>query len=106
MANYPFRVFQGFSQNVPYAASTGASAQSNPFNAQTRVIRVCVTGLMTATTGTGVRIEIGDNPTATATSLLLVPNIPEYFIVSPGQKIAVLGNDTATGNVGVTEMTN
>ena len=98
-----YRIIQGSGQNVAYVAAGGASAQSVAFGSQTRVIRVCVTGIYSATAG--VRIEIGDNPTATTTSPLLVVNHPEYFIVTPGQKIAVLGNDTVIGNVSVAECT-
>ena len=53
----------------------------------------------------GVRIAIDANPTATATSSLLPVNWVEIIKVSPGQKIAVLGNNTGTGSVNVTELT-
>jgi hypothetical protein len=98
-----YRIIQGSGQSVGFAAAGGASAQSAAFGSQTRVIRVSVTGIYSATAG--VRIEVGDNPTATTTSPLLVVNHPEYFIVTPGQKIAVLGNDTVIGNVSVAECT-
>jgi hypothetical protein len=53
----------------------------------------------------GVRIAVGDNPTATATSALIPVQWVEYIKCSPGQKIAVLGNNTGTGSVSVTELT-
>jgi hypothetical protein len=32
----------------------------------------------------------GPSPTATATSMYLAPNVPEYFLISANDKIAVL----------------
>jgi hypothetical protein len=94
---------QGASQNVAYNAAGGASAASTAFGSQTRAIRVCVPGVVAA--GSGVRVIVGGGtPTATATSTLLPTNWVEYYIVTPGQKIAVLGNDTVTGNLSVTEL--
>ncbi|WP_082905864.1 hypothetical protein [Bradyrhizobium centrolobii] len=97
---------QGASQNVAFAASGGASAASAAFGPQTYQIRVSVSGTgFVAGTG-GVRIRIGDGtPTATVTDTF-VPSgtLGEYFTVTPGQKIAVIGNDAGTGNLSVTEM--
>jgi hypothetical protein len=93
----------GLSQNVSYAAAGGASAQSTAFGSQTRFIRVVAVGVVSATID-GVRIAIDTNPTATATSALIEMNYPEVFKVSPGQKIAVLGNNTGTGSVNITEL--
>jgi hypothetical protein len=92
------------SQNVAYANNVGASAQSAAFGSQTRYIRVTSVGVVSATID-GVRLEIGANPTAVATSYLLPVNWVEIIKVSPGQKIAVLGNNTGTGSVSVTELT-
>jgi len=94
---------QGASQNVSYAAAGGASAQSTAFGAQTYWIRVASVGVISASID-GVRILVGENPTAVATSPLLAVGIPEYIAVSPGQKIAVLGNNTGTGVVNITEL--
>jgi hypothetical protein len=91
-------------QNVAYAASGGASAQSTAFASQTRYIRVCSVGVVSASID-GVRIAIDGNPTATATSYLLPVNWVEVIKVAPGQKLAVLGNTTGTGTVSVTELT-
>jgi hypothetical protein len=96
---------QGASQNVPFAAAGGASAPSTAFGPQTYQIRVSVsgTGFVAGTGGARIRIDSG-TPTATATDSFL-PNIAvEYFNVSPGQKIAVIGNDAGVGNLSVTEM--
>lgn len=97
---------QGASQNVAFAAAGGASAASTAFGGQTYQIRVAVSGTgFVAGTG-GVRIRIGDGtPTATATDTFLTNLTNEYFNVTPGQKVAVIGNDAGVGNLSVTEMT-
>jgi len=101
-----YRILQGSAQNITPAAAGGASAQSTAFGAQTRAIRVCLTTQYGGATGTGLRIEIGDNPVASATTTLLPANAAEEFIVSPGQKIAVISNDTIVANVlNVVELT-
>ena len=91
-------------QNVAYNAAAGASTQSTAFGSQTYAIRVCSAGVVSASID-GVRIAVGDNPTATATSALLPVQWVEYIKCGPGQKIAVLGNNTGTGTVNVTELT-
>lgn len=88
--------------NVTFNAAGGASVQSNAFAAQTYWIRVATQGAITATSG--VRISVGDNPTASSTTPLLPVNWVEYIAVTPGQKIAVLGNDTVTGTLSITEL--
>jgi hypothetical protein len=93
----------GAAQNVAFAAAGGASAASTAFGSETYAIRVCAQGAITATSG--IRIVVGDGtPTASASSELLPVNWLEYIIVSPGQKIAVLSNDTVTGSLSVTEL--
>jgi hypothetical protein len=102
MAHFHDAFHQNITNNVAFAAAGGASAQSNAFSAQTYWIRVCVQGAITATSG--VRIVVGDNPTASSSSPLLPVNWIEYIAVGPGQKIAVLSNDTITGTLSVTEL--
>jgi hypothetical protein len=93
----------GAVQNITFAAAGGASAPSSAFAAETYAIRVCLQGAITATSG--ARIVVGDGtPSATSTSELLPVNWIEYIICSPGQKIAVLSNDTVTGLLSVTEL--
>jgi hypothetical protein len=89
--------------NVTFNAAGGASVQSAAFGSQTKYIRICVQGAITATSG--VRISVGDNPTASATTPLVPVNWVEYIKVTPGQKIAVLANDTVTGTLSVVELT-
>jgi hypothetical protein len=91
----------GATQAVAY---TGSSAQAtNPFGAETFQVRVV------ANSACHVRIGDGDQ-TATTGDPLVAANIPEYFTVTPGQKIAAIraatdGLVTATsGTLWVTEL--
>jgi hypothetical protein len=74
--------------NTPAVANqavtiTGASAQSAVFAATTKIIRVH--------TDTACHVVIGGtNPTATVTSMRLSENATEYFVVTPGQRLAVI----------------
>jgi hypothetical protein len=84
----------GTGKNVAIGA---ASVQSAAVGAQTYAIRVVATG--------ACHIETGPNPTATATSALIAANAHgEYFKVSPGDKVAVIQDGTATGNLNIVEM--
>jgi hypothetical protein len=90
-------------QSVAIAISGGASAQSSAFSSQTYWIRVCVVGVVNATND-GARIKVGDNPTASSTSTLLPLNWVETIKCTPGQKVAVVGNNASTGSLSVTEL--
>jgi hypothetical protein len=104
MASFHDSYRQGASQNVAYAAAGGASAASAAFGSQIYWIRVASVGVPSATLD-GVRIKVGDGtPVADANSTLLPLNWAEIIAVTPGQKIAVLGNNTGTGSVSVTEL--
>ena len=84
---------------VTQAVAIGAAsvASTNPFGAQTWAIRVVATG--------NCHINIGQAPVATATSAYVAANQkPEYIRVNPGDKIAVIQDGSATGNVFVTEL--
>ena len=70
MANFHDAYRHKATQNVAYAVAGGASAQSAAFGSQTYAIRVCAVGLESATVD-GVRINVGDNPTASATRPVL-----------------------------------
>jgi hypothetical protein len=92
----------GTSQDVSLSGTSAAVA--NPFGAQTYQIRVVV--FNTAGTVTSARIRIGDGtPTATTTDAAIPLNTPEYFTVTPGQKIAgILTGTTPTATISVTEI--
>ncbi len=94
---------QGANNNVTFNASNGASVSSSAFGSQTRYIRICLQGAVSATSG--VRYAIDKSPTASSTSALLPVNWVEVVRVSPGEKIAVLSNDTTTGTLSVVELT-
>lgn len=84
---------------VTQAIALGAAsvASANPFGAQTWAIRVVATG--------NCHIDIGKAPVATATSALVAASQKaEYIKVCPGDKIAVIQDGTATGNLFVTEL--
>jgi ABC-type taurine transport system substrate-binding protein len=66
-------------------AISGASTQSAAFSATTRLIRVQASGICSVQVG-------GTSPTATTTSLRMTEGQTEYFIVAPGDKIAVITN--------------
>lgn len=62
---------------------TGVSAQSSAFTALTGIVRIH--------TDTACMIVVGGtNPTATTGSMRLAAGQTEYFVVSPGDKVAVI----------------
>jgi hypothetical protein len=73
---------------------SGTSTTSVTFNANTQIVRLC------ADTTVGIAFSVvsalvagiatGSLATATATSMRLVANIPEYFGVTPGQVLAAI----------------
>jgi|AraplaMF_Col_mMF_1032025.scaffolds.fasta_scaffold00246_68 hypothetical protein len=84
----------GTQNNVVITTST-VSVASSAFGSQTYQIRVATT--------TACNIKIGDGtPTATTSDALMPANWVDYFIVTPGQKIAAIG---AVTTVSVTEIT-
>ncbi len=63
-------------------AVTGTSAQSAAFNGDTGIVRIHP--------DVAVLVEIGGtSPTATSTSMRVEAGATEYFLVKPGQKLAV-----------------
>ena len=92
------------SQNVSYAVAGGLSATSTAFSSQCYFIRLSAVGLIDGT-NTGCRYAIGSAPVATASSALLPLNwVNDPIKVTPGQKVAVLGNSAATGSLNITEL--
>lgn len=89
---------QGASQNVAISTS---SAASTAFGSETYQIRIACQ----LTAGTDVHYRVGDGtPTAATTDSLLPVNVIEYLVVTPGQKIAVIGGTSAAGSLSVTEL--
>ncbi len=60
----------------------GSSAQSSAFSSTTGIVRI--------NTDTTCRVLFGTNPTALSTSMRMIAGQTEYFIVTPGQKVAVI----------------
>jgi len=73
--------------------SSGTSAQSAAFGSNIEYVRVIPDA--------DCHIEFGVNPTATTSSIFLESKTSEYFKVSAGEKVAVIG----TVNLYVTQLT-
>ena len=72
--------------------SSGSSAQSSAFGSNIEYVRVIPDA--------DCHIEFGVNPTATTSKIFLESKTAEYFKVSEGEKVAVIG----TVNLYVTEL--
>ncbi len=64
-------------------AITGTSAQSAAFADTTKIVRIHTDIICHVVLG-------GASPTATASSMRLAADQTEYFVVAPGQKLAVI----------------
>lgn len=64
--------------------SSGTSAQSAAFADSIYYVRVI--------SDAACHIEFGSNPTATTSTIYLPAEDVEYFKVSPGEKVAVIGS--------------
>jgi hypothetical protein len=73
--------------------SSGTSVQSTAISDNIFYVRIAADA--------ACHLEIGVNPTATTSSIYLPADDYEYFKISPGEKIAVIG----TVNLYVTELT-
>ena len=73
--------------------STGTSAQSSAFGSNIEYVRVIPDA--------DCHIEFGVSPTATSSKIFLESKTSEYFKVSEGEKVAVIGSV----NLYVTELT-
>ena len=85
-------------QDIDYEASTGSAVQSAAVGAQ------CVAVMLT-TEESSVRVAIGANPTATATSTRLPQGAMAVFQIKPGDKISAISNNATTGVLNITEIT-
>jgi hypothetical protein len=63
--------------------SAGA-AQSAAFNTATRIVRLMC--------DTRCAVKFGSNPTATTANKPLAADAPEYFFVTPGDKVSVIAS--------------
>jgi hypothetical protein len=94
MAGPPImRIVDASTQSV---AVSGTSAQSTAVSAATGYVRLFATTLC--------HIRIGSNPTATTSNMPLGANVPEYFVVPSGMKVAAIQN-SASGTLYITEVT-
>lgn len=95
MTNMPrYRTIPGSDQAVAFTSA--ASAQSAAIVTGYAVLLSCTQN---------VHIEVGVNPTATASTWMLKSTDPGLIIgLSPGEKIAVRG-DTASGTLYMVELT-
>jgi hypothetical protein len=81
------------SNQVVTVTSTSA-ATSTAVQAGVNTVRVVAT--------TSCHLAFGASPTATTSSIRLPANVPEYIVVTPGQKIAAI-RTTTSGTLHVTE---
>lgn len=96
MPLWPLGIVGGTSQKVTATASS--AKLTNAFYTQTRAI------MLTAETA-NVRVEIGPNPTASASSLLVKTSDPPLIIgIGAGDTVAVI-QDSSGGVLTVVEMT-
>lgn len=82
-----------FKINLTQAVSYSTTTQSAAVGTTTTKVRIW--------TSTDAFVKIGTNPTATSTdSMPISGGIPEYFDITPGQKVAFLQQSVAgTGYV-------
>lgn len=63
---------------------SAVTAQSAAFGGDTKIIRISC--------DTTVSAAFGANPSATANNMRLPANVPEYFYITAGQKVAFITN--------------
>ncbi len=80
-------------QSVAYTGTAGTI--TNVVGAQTYKVRVTLT--------TAGFIKIGNTPTATTSDTYMPADSPEYFTITPGQKVSAI-QLTAGGTLYVTEI--
>lgn len=80
--------------NQTAAYTSAAAAISTAFGAGTNIVRVVAT--------TAAHVKFAGTPTATTSDPYLKGGEPEYFVVTPGQKLSAV-RVTTNGTVHVTE---
>ncbi len=83
----------GTTQTVAFTSTS--TAQTTAFVAGVNTVRVVAS--------TQCHLAFGASPTATTSSPKLPANLPEYIVVTPGQKIAAI-RTTTSGTLYVTEV--
>lgn len=81
-------------QSIAFTGTAGTLA--NPIGPQCRKVRVVVTA--------AAYVRISNSAPATVADPYMPANVPEYFILSPGQSVSAI-QVTAGGVLHVTEMT-
>ena len=82
--------------NPQVVAVSSSSTQSTAFAAGSHYARLVST--------VNCYVAFGTNPTATSSSLYMVANVPEFFGITPAQKVAVL-RVSGDGSLSVVEGT-
>lgn len=81
-------------QSVAYTGTAGTI--TNAVGGQTRVVRLVATS--------AAHVAIGGAPTATTGDVYLPADMPETFLINPGEKVSAV-QVSAGGTLHVTEMT-
>jgi hypothetical protein len=99
-----FRVMASQTVNYGSASAGQFTTSTTTFGSQTRWIQISATGSVTASNN-GYRFRVGEAATVTAdaTATLVPLNWEQVVKVTPGQRIAVVGNGAGTGTLSVTE---
>ena len=86
----------GRQDTVQHVAYTGtAGTITNAVGTQCRRVRILVT--------TDAYVKIGNSPTATTNDTYVTAGIPEYWTITPGQKVSAV-QVASGGTLNVTEM--
>ena len=87
----------GQARHYQSAAYTGTAATiTNAVGTETYIVRVVCT--------TDAFIKIDNSPTATTSDVFCPASTPEYFSITPGQKVSAV-QSSASGTLYVTEIT-
>ena len=82
-----------------FIAADNTSQQSHAAGTGVTLMRLAV-----ANTDSHIHFEVGTNPTATGTSMIVPAPFVEYIAVRPGDKIAVMRGSGTNINVTITDI--
>ena len=91
----------GASQNVAYPAAGNTPALSAQLGTSTYMIEI---NTKVSASATGIRVAIGANPVATATSKYIGPGYTVYYKTYPGEFVSVIADDNNQGTVNIVEI--